>query len=61
MKNKGYVMATNPWMALKKIYKKHGQGILIKTWPCFCFIWKYEIDACSSRSKPRMESLEVIK
>jgi len=43
MKNK-FVIATGPWKALEKIYKKHGQGILIKTWPCFFVFWKYQIE-----------------
>jgi len=43
LKIKGYVIAISPWMALEKIYKRHGRGILIKTWPCFFFVWKYEI------------------
>jgi hypothetical protein len=43
--NKGHVLAITPWQALNKIYKRHGKTILIKTWPCFLFIWKYEIES----------------
>ena len=43
MKNK-FVIATSPWTAIDKIYKRHGKAIIIKTWPCFFVTWKYELE-----------------
>jgi hypothetical protein len=40
----GFVLARDPYEALEKIYKRHGRGLLIKTWPRLWFIWRYEVE-----------------